>query len=293
MKIGLECIECLIHRAYIETRKATDEDELQKKVLIRVSKQLIEELNKDSVPSHLGTIRDRIIKEETKNPDPFKKDKIISNNKALEILPTIKKFISSQRNQSSRFRKACLASIVGNTIELGVLGHEFKYEDIESEIIKAEVDLAIDDIADIEKMIKNATNVLFLTDNAGEIVLDRLLISEIKYYGPKVTVAVKGAPISNDATLDDAKIAGIDKVADNIITTGADSIGFIPKHCSKKFLDVFYSSDFVVAKGMAHLETLTEYKPEPPRAILLRTKCKPVADYLKVDLNRNIAKLFK
>jgi len=293
MKIGLECIECLIHRAYVETRKATGDEELQKKVLIKVSKKLSEELNKDSVPSHLGTIRDRIIKEETENPDPFKKDKIISNNKALEILPTIKKLIYSQRNQSLRFRKACLASIVGNTIELGVLGHEFKYEDIKSEIIRAEVDLAIDDIANIEKMIKNATNVIFLTDNAGEIVLDRLLINEIKSYGSEVTVAVKGAPISNDATLDDVKIAGIDKVADKIITTGADSIGFIPKYGSKKFLKAFYASDFVVAKGMAHLETLTEYKPKPPRAILLRTKCKPVANYLKVDLNKNIAKLFK
>ena len=293
MKVGLECIECLIHRAYVEIKKATDDEELQKKVLIKVSKQLSEELNKNSVPSHLGTIRDRIIKKETRNSDPFKKDKIISNNKALEILPAIKKLVHSQKKQSFRFRKACLASIVGNTIEFGVLGHEFKFEDIKQEIIRAEADLTIDNIANIEKMIKNATNVIFLTDNAGEIILDKLLISEIKSYGSKVTVAVKGAPVSNDATLDDAKIAGIDKVADKIITTGADSIGFIPQHCSNKFLEVFYASDFVVAKGMAHFETLTEYKPKPPRAILLRTKCKPVANYLKTDLNKNIAKVFK
>ena len=87
--------------------------------------------------------------------------------------------------------------------------------------------------------------------------------------------------------------AGIDKIADQLITTGSDSIGFIPEHCSKDFLKIFNSSDFIVAKGMAHLETLTEYDPTPPRAILLRTKCKPVANYLRVDLGKNVAKLFK
>ncbi len=98
--------------------------------------------------------------------------------------------------------------------------------------------------------------------------------------------------MSNDATTEDAKKAGIIDVADKVITTGGDASGFIPEFCSKSFLEVFYSCDFIVAKGMAHLETLTEYEPIPPRIILLRAKCKPVSEYLSVDLKSNVAKLF-
>ncbi len=109
--------------------------------------------------------------------------------------------------------------------------------------------------------------------------------------GAHVTVAVKTAPILNDATLEDAKIVGMDKVADKLMSTGSDSVGLFPEECSEEFLVLYRSVDFVVAKGMGHAETLTELELPVPSALLLRSKCVTVANHFNVDTGKNIAKL--
>jgi uncharacterized protein with ATP-grasp and redox domains len=104
-------------------------------------------------------------------------------------------------------------------------------------------------------------------------------------------VAVKGGPILNDATLEDAKYVGMHKVADEMITTGTDAVGLILNEFSDEFLKVYNSADFVVAKGMGYAETLTELQLPVPHALLLRTKCGTVANFFKVSRGKNIAKL--
>ena len=89
----------------------------------------------------------------------------------------------------------------------------------------------------------------------------------------------------------DAEYVEMDEVADNIVTTGADAVGLIPKECSKEFLRIYNSADLVVAKGMAYAETLTEFKLDFPHVLLLRTKCNPVANYFNVGRDKNIAKI--
>jgi uncharacterized protein with ATP-grasp and redox domains len=118
-----------------------------------------------------------------------------------------------------------------------------------------------------------------------------LLVEELKKLGAHVTVAVKSGPILNDATMEDTKIVGMDKVADEVLTTGSDSVGLILNECSDKFLNIYNSVDFVVAKGMGHAETLTELALPVPHALLLRTKCCTVANHFNVDTGKNIAKI--
>jgi len=293
MKIGFECPECLIHRGFIEIQKATTDNNVRKRAMIEVVKQISKELSENSVPSYVGTKRDRIIRSITKNSDPFREDKSKSNRMALKILPLVEHFISDGEDAYSRLERAFLASIVGNCMEFGILGYDFHYDDLINEVQKAKTNLAINDIEKIYDQVIRSKEILFLTDNAGEIVFDRLLLEEIKSLDLRITVAVKDSPVSNDATLEDAKIARIRKVADRLITTGSDALGFIPEYCSIEFLEVFNKSDFIIAKGMAHLETLTEYKNKPPRAILLRAKCNPIANYLGVQMGQNVAKIFK
>ena len=120
--------------------------------------------------------------------------------------------------------------------------------------IKVE-DKDLDDLNDL----KNSKKVLYICDNAGEIVFDKLLIEEIKKYVADVVVAVKGKPILNDATLEDAEFVGINEIA-RVISTGGDIIGVILEECSQEFLDEFYSADMIVAKGMGNYESLTEYE---------------------------------
>ena len=138
---------------------------------------------------------------------------------------------------------------------------------------------------------KTAKKVLYLTDNAGEIALDTLLVKELRNLEAEVIVAVKEGPILNDALLEDAKIVGMDRIANRLMTTGADSVGLFPEECSKEFLDIYNSVDFVVAKGMGHAETLTELKLAVPHALLLRSKCSTVANHFGVPTGKNIAKL--
>jgi uncharacterized protein with ATP-grasp and redox domains len=130
-----------------------------------------------------------------------------------------------------------------------------------------------------------------LTDNAGEIVFDTLLVEQLKNMGLKVYVAVKGGPVINDATMEDAEVSGISKIADGVITTGTDAVGLILEEVSEDFLRVYESVDMIFAKGMGYAETLTEYKLKKPHALLFRVKCTPVSNYFEVPKERNVAKL--
>jgi uncharacterized protein with ATP-grasp and redox domains len=252
---------------------------------------LADEFKPTANPAYLGTKRDRLIREITGNPDPYKQMKHVSNEKALEVLPLAKSLVSRETSTELRFRKACLSAIVGNIIEFDIPDNSFKFTDLEKLIQQAESDLAIDEVPQIFDKAKNAKRVLYLTDNAGEIALDTLLVQELKKLGAHVIVAVKSGPILNDATMEDAQIVEIDKVANKLITTGSDSVGLVLKECSSEFLNVYNSMDFVVAKGMGHAETLTELQLTVPHALLLRTKCCSVAKFFNVSTGKNIAKL--
>lgn len=291
LKVEVECARCLLHRGLLEISEATDDPSLQFEVTSALFQLLAREFKPTAVPAYLGTERERLIKRMTGNPDPYAKIKQRSNRKALEFLPLAEKLISKESSLKLRFRKACLCSIVGNVMEFDIPGHTFKYEDMGRLVQRAEDDLAIDDITEIFDAVSEARRILYLTDNAGEIAFDKLLVGEFKRVGTHVTVGVKGGAVINDATLDDVKYVGMDQVADDVITTGTDAVGLMPEQCSSEFLDVYGSVDLVLAKGMGHVETLTEINLSLPHALLLRTKCQPVANFLNVEKGKNIAQL--
>jgi uncharacterized protein with ATP-grasp and redox domains len=252
---------------------------------------LAEEFKPTANPADLGTKRDRLIREITGNPDPYKQKKQLSNKKALEVVPIAESIIQKEASPEQRFRKACLSAIVGNIMEFDLPDNPFKFEDLEKLIQQAESDLALDELDKIFEKAKNARTVLYLTDNAGEVALDTLLVKELKNLGAHVTVAVKAAPILNDALLEDAEFVGMEKVADRVMTTGSDSVGLFPDECSEEFMDVYNSVDLVVAKGMGYAETLTELELSVLHALLLRSKCSTVANHFNVSTGKNIAKL--
>jgi len=275
----------------LQTQQATDDKALQFKTMTEILNFLVEEFKPTANPAVLGTKRDLLIREITGNPDPYKEKKQLSTKKALEVLPLAKSIVSKETSPELRFRKACLAAIVGNIMEFDLPDNPFKFSDLEQLVLQAEADLAIDDISELFERAKNAKTVLYLTDNAGEVALDTLLVQELKNLGAHVTVAVKEAPILNDALLEDAEAVGMDKIADRVMTTGSDSVGLFPGECSKEFLELYNSVDFVVAKGMGHAETLTELELPVPHALLLRSKCSTVAGHFGVPTGKNIAKI--
>jgi uncharacterized protein with ATP-grasp and redox domains len=291
LKVEPECASCLLSRAQTQTYQATTNPALRFRCLAEVVKLLNREFKPTSVAADIGTKRDRIIRRLTDNNDPYRYNKKKANQKALKMRPHAKKFVESGYNQQERFKKACLCAIVGNIMEFDIPGHKFTLESMAGVLREATKDLVIDDIDKAYELAKKATSVLYLADNAGEIVFDSLLVEQLKNMGLKVTYVVKGGPVINDATMEDVEVSSIDKLADEVITTGCDAVGLQKKEVSAEFLKVYDAAELVFAKGMGYAETLTEYKLTKPHLLMFRTKCMPVANYFCVSRDKNIAKL--
>jgi hypothetical protein len=291
LKVEAECAACILSRAAAEAKEATTNPALRFRAMSELLRLMNREFRPTSVPADLGTKRDRLIKRISDNDDPYKRNKRISNEKALKLLPYARKIVEEGYAQQDRFKRACLCAIVGNIMEFDIPGHKFTFGSLRKSFREAAKDLVVDDVGSIYELAKKARTVLFLTDNAGEIVFDTLLVEQLKNMGLTVIVAVKGGAIINDATLEDAEVSGMSKIADKIIATGTDAVGFALKEVSPEFLEVYNSVDLVFAKGMGYAETLTEYKLKKPHALLFRTKCNPVANYFGVPKEKNVAKL--
>ncbi|MEM3666601.1 MAG: ARMT1-like domain-containing protein [Candidatus Bathyarchaeia archaeon] len=291
MKVEAECAACILSRAVAEAVEATTNPALRFRAMAELLRLLNREFKPTAVPADLGTKRDRLIRRITGNDDPYKRNKRISNEKALKLLPYARKLVDEGYAQHDRFKRACLCAIVGNTMEFDIPGHKFTFSSLRKDFQDAAKDLVVDDISRIYELAKRAHTILYLTDNAGEIVFDTLLVEQLKNMGLTVIVAVKGRPVINDATLEDAEVSGMSKIADKVITTGTDAVGLALKEVSQEFLDVYNSADLIFAKGMGYAETLTEYKLKKPHALLFRTKCNPVANFFAAPREKNIAKL--
>lgn len=291
LKVEAECAACIVHRGCAEAIEATTNPALRFRAMAELLRLLSREFRPTAVPADLGTKRDRLIKRITGNDDPYKRSKRISNEKALKLLPSARKIVEEGFAQRDRFKRACLCAIVGNVIEFHIPGHRFTFGGLRKIFKNAEKDLVTDDINKIYELAEKMHTVLYLTDNAGEIVFDILLVEQLKNMGVKVLVGVKGGPVLNDATLEDAEASGISEIADKTITTGTDAVGLSPKEFSTEFLDAYNSVDMIFAKGMGYAETLTEYKLKKPHALLFRTKCNPVANFFNVSRDKNVAKL--
>jgi hypothetical protein len=291
LKVEAECLACILSRGAAEVNEATTNPALRFRAMSDLLRLFTKEFRPSAVPADLGTKRDRVIRRVTGNNDPYKRSKRVSNEKALKILPYARKLVEEGYTQQDRFKKACLCAIVGNIMEFDIIGHKFTFSSLRKSLRDAAKDLIIDDIGKIYELAKKAHSVLYLTDNAGEIVLDTLLVEQLKNMGLTVIVGVKDRPIINDATLEDAVASGMIRIADKVITTGTDTVGLETTEVSKDFLDVYNSVDLVIAKGMGYAETLTEYKLKKPHALLLRTKCNPVANFFAVAREKNVAKL--
>jgi uncharacterized protein with ATP-grasp and redox domains len=171
-------------------------------------------------------------------------------------------------------------AIAGNVIDLGVKSHLDEAQ-IRAAIEDCLTDPLEGDIDRFAQAVAGATRILYLTDNAGEIVLDRLLIERLPR--DKVTVAVKGAPVINDATRADAEIAGITSLV-NVIDNGSDAPGTILEDCNGVFRRHFAQADLIIAKGQGNYETLRE--ASAPLYFLLRVKCPVLARDLGCPVGR-------
>ena len=287
MKTYLDCIPCFFRQA-LEAAKIAGANQVdQKKILIEVGK-ILPKLSLHSSPPEMARIIYKLVKEITHKDDPFKNIKIESNKIALGIYDKLKERV---RYSEDTLLTAVELAIAGNIIDYGIKNSLDINLDVNKEIekiLKGE-DKNSKNIGKENKTffryypfkqaVKNADTILYLADNAGETVFDRVLIEEIKalYEEKKIIYAVKEIPIINDALLEDARACGIDKIAE-VVSSGLDSPGTIPSLCSKKFLDIYHQAEMIISKGQGNFEALSDEKR--PIFFLFMAKCPVVAKNL-------------
>jgi uncharacterized protein with ATP-grasp and redox domains len=208
----------------------------------------------------------------TQNPDPHKEGKKQSNDLVLGMYKDLKRKVASSANP---FDTALRLAIAGNIIDFA-MGKNY---DLPATIEKVQTcGFAIDHSKELQKAISEAKTVLYLGDNNGEIVFDKLFLETINH--TNVYFAVRGAPVINDATLDDAKYVGINSVA-KVISNGYDAASTIVEHCSAEFKELFNRADVIISKGQGNLEGLLG-KTSKEVYFLLMVKCDVIADALHV-----------
>ena len=273
MKASTDCIVCVFWQALRTARLMTDDEALHKKVLAKVS-AWIAKADLETSPAVLSKPVYRIICEVMNNDDPFKIYKKRSNTAALSLLPYLRELVAQSHNQ---LETALRISALGNLIDFGI-GHNFDIErEIKENISK---DFAINAVAEFEKELRPDCKLLYLGDNAGEIVMDMILIELLKKRGVQVTYTVKSAPIINDSTMEDAIECGMTSVT-KVITTGGDDIGINWNNVSEEFREAFSSADVILAKGHGNFETCDDR--EENIYFLLKVKCHVVARQLGVN----------
>lgn len=204
--------------------------------------------------------------------DPFKEEKANSNHIALELYKAWKPKVLSSVNP---FDLALRLSIAGNIMDYGA-NNSFDVHETINKVLKTS--FAIDHSELLKNKIKKAKRILYLGDNAGEIVFDKLFIETIMHH--EVFYAVKGAPVLNDVTMTDAKEVGMDVVAD-VISNGFNAPSTVLNKCSKEFLEVYNMADLIISKGQGNYEGLM-YENDPRIFFLLMAKCDVIAEKLNV-----------
>lgn len=282
MKVYYECAPCFLRQAREALDMASTDDTLKLEIMEQIINILSDNFQKGAVSNKLGTRIHRTIKKETGNEDPYLIHREKCNQIAQQFLPSIEKLLQDDDSLKNYLK----AAITGNIIDFGALGLE---TDIESLIMETmQKDLAVDHSDLLEAELKKAQKVLYLVDNIGEIVFDKLLLRKIKEYQVEVLVALKEKPILNDACIPDAQKAGLDEVAE-LISIGTDSIGVIYEEFSPEFKDKFQEADLIIAKGMGNYEGLTEVEiGDKPVFCLLNAKCRPIASSIGVEVGDNV-----
>ncbi len=270
MKSYLDCYPCFFTQAIRTSRMITSDDKKIWQILNEVSLSL-PDVPFGATPPEIGREVYRIISKRTGIKDPYRKIKEKCTRQALSLYPELKKLINSSED---RLMTAIRISIAGNIIDFGANFDFDLKKDVGTTLSQ---DFSINHYREFCEALDKARKILYLADNAGETVFDRFLIEEIN---KPVIYVVRARPIINDATREDALLAGIDKVAE-IVSSGCDAPGNILKFCSDEFLKIYRSADLIISKGQGNYEGLSD--EDRPIFFLLKTKCHVIARDIGID----------
>jgi uncharacterized protein with ATP-grasp and redox domains len=249
MRTHPECFPCFLRQTIIALDRHQAEPERYEEIIKEVL-PVIADADMRKPPAYTTTFIHRLIRQRL-GGDPFKDTKFTYNRIAMGLYPQMKR---QTEESTDPLRTAIRLAIAGNVIDFGI----YTSVDIGSSIAKAlEETIAVDDYTAFREALSTAQHILYLLDNCGEIVFDRLLIEQLVSLGKSVTAVVKGSAVLNDVTQEDAIQVGLNRVC-RVIDNGSDAIGTIVEWTSAAFQEAFGAADLVISKGQGNYETLTE-----------------------------------
>lgn len=221
--------------------------------------------------------------------DPYAELKVRADEEASKYAERLEKFIDSS---GDRFAAAVRVSIIGNVMDFGsgiAIDDPDEFGEQFQRLLEQGVDS--DQTEELRKLVEESKTVVYMLDNCGEGIFDAMLMREIRRMGKRVVGVVRGEPILNDVTREDALRAGLDKDMDIMLTSNAFSIGVDMDLIGDDLRREIASSAVIIAKGMANYESLSDVDPGAPIAYLLRAKCIPVAASLGVSVGDNVVRV--
>ena len=279
MRTYFDCIPCAIRQVLDSVRMISDDEAMHERVL-REALGLWHEMDMSDSPPAVAQKVHRIVRKLSGVADPYLKVKDQYNQLALELYPDLRQTVAGS---SDPFQTAVRLAIAGNIIDFGV-NSTIEESDVEQTVACSLTDpLDMDALDDLKQAVAEAKDILYLGDNAGEIVFDRLLIEQMPM--EKVTFVVRGGPILNDALMADAVTAGLTDLV-KVIDNGDDAPGTILESCSKTFRRRFEKAGLIIAKGQGNFETLSDTDKDV--FFLLRPKCVVLTRHLNCELGRLI-----
>ena len=230
-------------------------------------------------PPVLGQRIHRRLREISGVADPYHAEKIRLNRMAMNVVSKLRQNVQAAQDPLT---VAVRLAIAGNVIDLGA-STDITRADVLQAVAQAQAEPVIGDWDGFRKAVNAARRILYLADNEGEIVFDRLLIDALS--PERVTVAVRGAPVINDATLTDAHAAGIHEIC-TVIDNGSDAPGTLLEDCSKTFRQRFNDADLILAKGQGNFETLSE--APYPIFFLFKVKCPVIGAHAGLPVGTHV-----
>ena len=287
MEIRPECVPCLMTRVLFQARLADNGREYE--ALSAALKAYGKEFGKGRNSADVATEVHRQAYSAMGVKDPYLALKIRSDEVAEGYLEMAEGLVNDSDN---RFRTAVLISAIGNIMDFGsgiAIDHPDDFNREFSKLFDQGIDS--DDTDEMLSVLKDSESVIYLFDNCGESQLDKVLIREIRKLGVRVVGVVRGEPILNDVTGEDAERIGLNKELDRMLTTSQFAIGLDLNKIGDDLKEEISKAGMIIAKGMANYESLSDQRVNIPIVHILRSKCVPVADSLGVRTDKNIVRL--
>jgi uncharacterized protein with ATP-grasp and redox domains len=272
---------------YAAAQQVTRDPAVQLQVAKDCMRFLADAFGHERVPSYYITEVHRILKRDTGVATPFAESRDQLNRVAMELAPKIQAQAETM-DGLPRFRFLALWALAGNSLDSRTVGIGYSFEPARMlQHLQAYVDrgMARDDLDGLHERIRAGTPVLYIHDNVGEIALDALFIREIRRYACRVTSALRGGPITSDATMEDGRAVGLERAVDRLIQAGPDTLGISWDEASPELREAMHAAPLIIAKGQANYYVLSEHRAALAAEIfcLFTIKCQPVADVVGVQ----------